>query len=135
MEGQQSEKYNQGEVLTEPQPLLEAKLTNDPELADPSRNVRLELLPPVSQKALMEFYQGLSRMKEVQILQVLGSVDKGVLVYMRPRQLIVLPPLLQALPGVREVVSTPPSLGTTKGNGVSEGNDITLRILLAPMVS
>ncbi|MBI4338339.1 MAG: hypothetical protein HY680_00115 [Chloroflexi bacterium] len=118
----------------EPLPLQETKPS---ERADPdgsNANVCLELPPPLSSKALMAFYQGLSHMKEVQVLQVTGSVDKGVAVYLRPRQVFSLPPLLQVLPGVKEVGNALPSSVAHKAprNNGSADSNTTFRILLAP---
>lgn len=103
-----------------------------PEMTSPVQYVCLELPPPLSQRAVIEFYLGLSQTKEVQVLQVLGSVDRGILIHIRPRQAFALPPLLQTLPGVKEVAIEPTLPGAVRGKKGDATKELSIRVLLGP---
>lgn len=110
---------------------LEGETTAEaPEQGAQHHEVRLEVPPPLDLKPLMGFYQGLLVMKDVRVIRTLGSVDKGVSVYIRPKQPSSLIHLLRALPGVSEVSDGTSGASVGNGKGGGEDNQPTLRILL-----
>ena len=93
-------------------------------------DVRLELPPPLDPRHLLGFYRGLSSAKEVRILRALGSLDKGVDLYIRPREPSSVPELLRTLPGVQEVSESSSDGGGGHGSDNEPDGHRTLRILL-----
>ena len=66
-------------------------------------DVRLDLPPPLDPRHLLGFYRGLSATQDLRILRAVGSLDKGVNLYIRPRELSAVKEILRTLPGVDEV--------------------------------
>ena len=66
-------------------------------------DVRLDLPPPLDPRHLLGFYRGLSATHDLRILRAVGSLDKGVHLYIRPKELSTLEEILRTLPGVDEV--------------------------------
>lgn len=95
------------------------------------QEVRLELPPPLDLRPLLGFYRDLET-KDVRILRALGSLDKGVSLYIRPRQLASVTQLLQTLPGVQEVRDEAPTAEVEAAGGEGASNRLILRILLTP---
>lgn len=90
----------------------------------------LELPPPLDTRPLLEFYRGLSGMEEVRILRAVGSLDKGVSFYIRPKQLASVANLLRALPSVRDVRDETAIPERDMGNSEGADDHLTFRILL-----
>ena len=91
--------------------------------------VRLELAPPLDLGLLLGFFRTLAGIKEVRILQTVGSADDGVSIYVRPNQLSSLPDLLQKLPGV-EIASDELEASSGKDEGDEAEKVRTLRLHL-----
>ena len=60
-------------------------------------DVRLDLSPPLDPRHLLGFYRGLSATQDLRILRAVGSLDKGVNLYIRPKE----------LSAVKEILETP----------------------------
>ena len=97
------------------------------------QEVHLELPPPLDLRPLLGFYRGLSETKDVRILRSLGSLDKGVSLYVRPKQPASLTQLLRTLPGVQDVRDGVSTVAVDPGSDPGAENDLTLRIMLTPM--
>ena len=136
-EQQEEEHWDKPAELDEtqiwPQPLEgEKPEAGAPEQERRHREVRLELLPPLDLRPLLEFYRGLSATKEVRILRALGSTDKGVSSYIRPRQPASVAELVRTLPGVQDVEDGSSTGGIDKADDSGADNRRTLRVLLTP---
>ncbi len=121
-------------AATEASPFLEEDtVAEEPGREGHHLEVRLELPPPLELKPLLGFYRGLSEAQDIRILRTLGSVEKGVALYIRPKQPEEITDLLRALPGVREVRDGGSIDSIDIGNGDSPDDSPTLRVLLTPM--
>ncbi len=94
-------------------------------------DVRLDLPPPLDPRRLLGFYRGLSATKDIRILRALGSLDKGVNLYIRPKELSSVTDLLRDLPGVDDVTEGD-QYNEEEEDGGTAGKDphLTLRISL-----
>ena len=95
-------------------------------------DVRLDLSPPLDPRRLLGFYRGLSATKDIRILRAFGSLDKGVNLYIRPKELSSVTDLLRDLPGVDDVTEGAQHI-EEEGDGGTAGADpqLTLKISLA----
>ena len=101
-----------------------AREETDAASASQHQEVCLQLPAPVQLKPMMEFYSALAGHNEVRVVQTLGSVDKGMSLFVRPKpQCASLPGLLRTLPGVQTVEDRPVS----RVDGLQ-----TMGIMLAP---
>lgn len=94
-------------------------------------DVRLELPPPLDPRRLLGFYRGLSATKDIRILRALGSLDKGVNLYIRPKELSSVTDLLRDLPGVDDVTEGAQHIEEEDGGTTSTDPQLTLKISLA----
>ena len=93
-------------------------------------DVRLDLPPPLDPRRLLGFYRGLSATHDLRILRAVGSLDKGVNLYIRPRELSTLKEILRTLPGVDEVAEGTPLTSDERGRDGSAEVRMSLRISL-----
>ena len=113
----------------------EEKEAEDEERDLAHSDVRLELPPPLDPRHLLGFYRGLSNTNDVRILRALGSLDKGVNLYIRPKEPSTVTDLLRSLPEVEEVSVGDPS-DSEKGQRDRElDTRLTLRIHLTAATS
>lgn len=133
------EEEQQEETKEEPLDLLrqlQAEAENDEsDLLEQDKQrqvVCLELRPPLYLKSLLGFYRGLIGMKSVRVLRALGSVGKGVYLYVRPKEPGALLDLLKNLPGVNVVEEDATNTQVVNGKGQSDENQLTYRIMLTP---
>ncbi len=92
--------------------------------------VRLELPPPLDLKPLVGFYRGLAKMTQVRILRALGTVEKGVFIYVRPREIDTLPDVLRGIPGVKVEPDESPDGRFDTADGEDADAELTLRVEL-----
>ena len=94
-------------------------------------DIRLDLPPPLDPRRLLGFYRGLSATKDIRILRALGSLDKGVNLYIRPKELSSVTDLLRDLPGVDDVTEGAQHIEKEEDGGTA-GTDrhMTLKISL-----
>jgi len=101
-----------------------------PEVGIGPQVVCLDLPPPLDLRSYLDFYRGLSRIKDIRILRAMGSVEGAVSVYVRHKEPFSLQQLLGALPGV-SVEDGVSHTGGDKGEGVGEERcHLALRIRL-----
>jgi hypothetical protein len=94
-------------------------------------DVRLDLPPPLDPRRLLGFYRGLSATKDIRILRALGSLDKGVNLYIRPKELSAVTDLLRDLPGVDDVTEDAQHIEEEDDGGTgSTDTHLTLKISL-----
>ncbi len=93
-------------------------------------DVRLDLPPPLDPRRLLGFYRGLSATKDIRILRALGSLDKGVNLYIRPKELSTVTDLLRDLPGVDDVTEGAQQIEEDDGGTASTDPQLTLKISL-----
>lgn len=93
-------------------------------------DVRLDLPPPLDPRRLLGFYRGLSATKDIRILRALGSLDKGVNLYIRPKELSSVTDLLRELPGVDDVTEGP-HIEEEDGGTAGADTQLTLKISLS----
>ncbi len=93
-------------------------------------DVRLELPPPLDPRRLLGFYRGLSATKDIRILRALGSLDKGVNLYIRPKELSSVTDLLRDLPGVDDVTEGAQHIEERNDGTAGTDPHLTLKISL-----
>ena len=93
-------------------------------------DVRLDLPPPLDPRRLLGFYRGLSATKDIRILRALGSLDKGVNLYIRPKELSSVTDLLRKLPGVDEVTEGAQHIEERNDGTAGTDPHLTLKISL-----
>ena len=93
-------------------------------------DVRLDLPPPLDPRRLLGFYRRLSATKDIRILRALGSLDKGVNLYIRPKELSTVTDLLRDLPGVDDVTEGAQQIEEDDGGTASTDRQLTLKISL-----
>ena len=93
-------------------------------------DVRLDLPPPLDPRRLLGFYRGLSATKDIRILRALGSLDKGVNLYIRPKELSSVTYLLRELPGVDEVTEGAQYIEERNDGTAGADPHLTLKISL-----
>lgn len=92
--------------------------------------VRLKLPPPLDLKPLVGFYRGLAKTAQVRILRALGTVEEGVSIYVRPREMDTLPEVLRGIPGVKVEPDESPDGRFDTADGVGADAELTLRVEL-----
>ncbi len=117
-------------VLERPRPLEVQTVVEASEQEACQQEVRLELLPPLDLRHLLGFYRGLSKTKDVRILRALGSLDKGVSLYIRPKEPASVTQLLRTIPGVQDVSEGTSRADVDMGNNQGANTGLNLRILL-----
>ena len=93
-------------------------------------DVRLDLSPPLDPRRLLGFYRGLSATQDIRILRALGSLDKGVNLYIRPKELSSVTDLLRDLPGVDDVTEGAQHIEEEEGGTATTAPQMTLKISL-----
>ena len=93
-------------------------------------DVRLDLPPPLDPRHLLGFYRGLSATHDLRILRAVGSLDKGVNLYIRPKEPSVVEEILKTLPGVDEVAEGTELTSDDMGGGASTAVTMSLKITL-----
>ncbi len=108
----------------------EAEAAAEAKLVANHQEVCLELPPPLDLKPLLGFYRGLSETRDVTVLRTLGSLDKGVSLFIRPTKPDSVSNLLRTLPGVQDVREATFPLDAEDGEGT--GACPKLQIVLIP---
>lgn len=98
----------------------------------PHQEVRLELPPPLDLRSTLGFVSSLSQMEGVRVLRSLGSLDKGVSVFVQPKRPSSLVHLLEHLPGVTVVAEEGSEMPLGQNREQELDDYPTLHILLQP---
>ena len=93
-------------------------------------DVRLDLPPPLDPRQLLGFYRGLSATHDLRILRAVGSLDKGVNLYIRPKEPSAVKEILRTLPGVDEVAEGTELTSDDMGGDASADVTMNLKISL-----
>ena len=95
----------------------------------------LELPPPLDLRLLLGFYRGLLNQKDLRLIRALGSLDKGVSLYIRQQRTTSLTQLLGTLPCVGDVYEGPFNGDVDGRDDGCTGDHTTLHVLLKPQVA